>query len=94
MCKIHTQQCEFYTLVLQFIFLSRVLGFILVACYTWNPLIPLQIFLNLLILESDKGGVRKTSICCSTYLCIHRLILVCALIGGSNPQPWCIGKML
>ena len=32
-------------------------------------------FFNLLILERE----RETSICCSTYLCIHWLILVCTL---------------
>ena len=31
--------------------------------------------------EREKVRQRKTSICCSTYLCIHWLILVCALTG-------------
>ena len=32
--------------------------------------------------SNGKGGrERETSICCSTYLCIHWLILVCALTG-------------
>ena len=34
-----------------------------------------------MILEREEGGEREreTSICCSTYLCTHWLILVCAL---------------
>ena len=28
--------------------------------------------------ETEEGGERETSICCSTYLCILWLLLVCA----------------
>ena len=31
--------------------------------------------------ERERKGERETLICCSTYLCIHRLILLCALTG-------------
>ena len=30
-------------------------------------------------IENKRGGERKTSLCCFTYLCIHWLFLVCAL---------------
>ena len=31
--------------------------------------------------ETERGRERETLICCSTYLCIHWLILVCTLTG-------------
>ena len=31
--------------------------------------------------ERDRERERETSICCSTYLCIHWLILICPLTG-------------
>ena len=50
-------------------------------------------FFNLFIYfrERKVGGEEKkteTSICWATYLYIHWLILVCALIEGLNPQTW------
>ena len=34
---------------------------------------------NLLILEKERKGKREIFICCSTYLCLHWLFLVCAV---------------
>ena len=39
------------------------------------------IYLSILEREWGTDGERETLICCSTYLCIHRLLLVCALTG-------------
>ena len=36
--------------------------------------------------ERENGRQRETSICCSTYLCIHWLILVCALSRDQIPN--------
>ena len=40
--------------------------------------------------ERERERERETSICCSTYLCIHWLILVCALArdGTHNLSVW------
>ena len=55
-------------------------------------------FLKFLFIDFRDGGrereKKKTpSMCCSTYLHIHWLILVCVLTG-SNPSLWGIGMML
>ena len=45
------------------------------------------IFLNSLIfffLEKERKGERERLICFIIYLCIHWLILVCALTGGGT----------
>ena len=34
--------------------------------------------------EKEEGRERETLICCSTYLCIHWLLLVCALTGDQT----------
>ena len=34
--------------------------------------------------EREGGRERETSICCSTYLCIHWFILECAMIGDQT----------
>ena len=39
-------------------------------------------FIYLFNLEREEG--RERSICCSTYLCILWLILICALTGGQT----------
>ena len=46
--------------------------------------------------QRKREGERKTSVCCSTYLCIHWLILFCTLTGdqGPNAQPGHIRMML
>ena len=45
-------------------------------------------FLYLLILDRrrERERDRETSICCSTGLCVHWLILVCALTGDRTPN--------
>lgn len=47
------------------------------------PLTPLPrgptFFLIYLSVFREGGGERESSICCSTYLCIHWLILTCTL---------------
>lgn len=45
----------------------------------------------------EEGWVKETSICCSTHLCIHRLILVCALTGDWTHNVgvlgWCSNQL-
>ena len=45
---------------------------------------PLQSFFFLY--SREEGGERETEtlICCCTYLCVHWLILVCALTGDQT----------
>ena len=47
--------------------------------------------------EEEEGGERKTLICCSTYLCIHWLFLVCALTRDRIHSPgvsgWCSNQL-
>ena len=52
--------------------------------------------LYLLILDGgrQRDRERERSICYSTYLFMHWLVLICALTGKLNPQPWGIGMML
>ena len=44
---------------------------------------PILFFFNFYFLILESKG-RKTLICCSTYLCIHRLILVRVLTGNQT----------
>ena len=44
---------------------------------------PILFFFNFYFLTLESKG-RKTLICCSTYLCIHRLILVRVLTGNQT----------
>ena len=37
---------------------------------------------NKRVRETERKREKETLICCSTYLCIHSLFLVCALTGG------------
>ena len=49
----------------------------------------------LLIDFFEREKERETSICCSTHLLIHWLILVCALPDwGSNLKPWRVRRTL
>ena len=48
------------------------------SCRWTFPLYPPFSFFKTDLREREMGG-REREICCSTYLCIHLLILVCAL---------------
>ena len=47
--------------------------------------------------ERNAGRERETLICCFTYLCIHWLILVCALTGDQTCNlaisGWCSNQL-
>ena len=51
-----------------------------------------KFFFNLLILERGQERERKTLICCSTYLCIHWLTLVCTLTGDQTHNLGLLGR--
>ena len=44
-------------------------------------------FLKILFIDSERDKQTDTAICCSTYLHIYWLILVCALNQQWNLQP-------
>lgn len=48
-------------------------------CESWHTLWFFKYFLLILQRESKGERKRETSICYSTYICIHWLIIICAL---------------
>ena len=45
------------------------------------------IFKNFYLLTWERERERKTLTCCSTYLCIHWLLLICALTRDQTHNP-------
>ena len=61
------------------------------------PASVIYLFVCLFVYAFMRERKREASICCSAYLCIHPLLLVCALIGDQTCNPgilgWCANQL-
>ena len=69
--------------------------FVLFVLGSFSPKICIKIFYLLILERKGKGGgereKKEREFCCSTYLCIHCLILVCALSRDQTHNPSILG---
>ena len=65
-----------------YIGLSHQLGFLLTNQYYSSAIFIL--FIDFQDRENGGGRERESSMCCSTHLCIHWFLLVCALTGDQT----------